>query len=79
MDEDIEFDEAELPDVFDFCPQTEFNQNPDSLFFNDGERRIDFVLVYEDESKKDFEKRHTLMRRKVSASEWGECSLSTCC
>ncbi|XP_063072938.1 anoctamin-6 [Engraulis encrasicolus] len=54
--------------------ETEFNQNPDSLFFNDGERRIDFVLVYEDESKKDFEKRHTLMRRK-RRREYFEASL----
>ncbi|XP_053260728.1 anoctamin-6 isoform X1 [Podarcis raffonei] len=30
----------------------EFNLKPDSLYFNDGQRRIDFLLVYEDESKK---------------------------
>uniref|UniRef100_A0A8C3G3I4 Anoctamin n=1 Tax=Cyclopterus lumpus TaxID=8103 RepID=A0A8C3G3I4_CYCLU len=36
---------------------TEFNDKPDSLFFNDGVRRIDFILAYEDEDKKDFEKR----------------------
>ncbi|XP_031438334.1 anoctamin-6-like [Clupea harengus] len=44
--------------------QAEFDQNPDSLFFNDGKRRIDFVLVYEDESKKDLDKKNTFQRRK---------------
>uniref|UniRef100_A0A8C2ZUN0 Anoctamin n=1 Tax=Cyclopterus lumpus TaxID=8103 RepID=A0A8C2ZUN0_CYCLU len=47
--------------------RTEFNDKPDSLFFNDGVRRIDFILAYEDEDKKDFEKRHTFQRRKVAS------------
>ncbi|XP_078138003.1 anoctamin-6 [Centroberyx gerrardi] len=54
--------------------QAEFNDKPDSLFFNDGVRRIDFVLVYEDEDKKDFEKRHTFHRRK-RRREYFEASL----
>lgn len=52
----------------------EFNDKPDSLFFNDGVRRIDFILVYEDEDKKDFEKRHTFQRRK-RRREYFEASL----
>ncbi|CAL8242190.1 unnamed protein product [Merluccius merluccius] len=54
--------------------QAEFNNKPDSLFFNDGVRRIDFVLVYEDEDKKDFEKRHTFQRKK-RRREYFEASL----
>ncbi|XP_068442664.1 anoctamin-6 [Clinocottus analis] len=53
---------------------TEFNEKPDSLFFNDGVRRIDFILAYEDEDKKDFEKRHTYQRRK-RRREYFEASL----
>ncbi|KAM6962138.1 anoctamin-6 [Tautogolabrus adspersus] len=52
----------------------EFNDKPDSLFFNDGVRRIDFILVYEDEDKKDFEKRHAYQRRKRQR-EYFEASL----
>lgn len=63
-----EFQSADLPHVHCFCPQAEFDGNPDSLFFNDGVRRIDFILVYEDEDKKEFEKRHTFQRRKVGSS-----------
>lgn len=54
--------------------QVEFNGKTDSLFFNDGVRRIDFILVYEDEDKKEFEKRHTFARRK-RRREYFEASL----
>lgn len=68
MEEEVyEFRAAELPDQPRFCPQEEFNNKPDSLFFNDGVRKIDFIMVYEDEDKKDFEKRHTYQRRKVAS------------
>lgn len=67
-EEEYEFQATDLPDEPCFCPQAEFNDKPDSLFFNDGVRRIDFILVYEDEDKKDFEKRHTFARRKVLLS-----------
>lgn len=66
MEEEVyEFQATELSGEPCFCPQVEYNDKPDSLFFNDGERRIDFILVYEDEDKKEFEKRHTFQRRKV--------------
>uniref|UniRef100_A0A669CTP3 Anoctamin n=1 Tax=Oreochromis niloticus TaxID=8128 RepID=A0A669CTP3_ORENI len=56
--QEYEFHPVDLPTEPCFSPQVEFNDKPDSLFFNDGVRRIDFVLAYEDEDKKEYEKRH---------------------
>lgn len=67
-EEEYEFHATELPNTLCFCPQAEFNNCPDSLFFNDDVRRIDFILVYEDEEKKEFDKRHVSQRRKVRFS-----------
>uniref|UniRef100_A0A8C7F7K8 Anoctamin n=1 Tax=Oncorhynchus kisutch TaxID=8019 RepID=A0A8C7F7K8_ONCKI len=75
-EEEFEFEAVELPDITVelpdiaccFCPQAEFNGKSDSLFFNDGVRRIDFVLVYEDEDMKEIDKNRTFQKRKVSAS-----------
>ncbi|KAF3859596.1 hypothetical protein F7725_021995 [Dissostichus mawsoni] len=78
IDEDMVYPEEFLPTYHSIeegatvnkARLAEFNDKPDSLFFNDGVRRIDFILVYEDEDKKDFEKRHTFQRRKLGASDW---------
>ncbi|GAB1299770.1 Anoctamin-6 [Apodemus speciosus] len=42
----------------------EFDEKADSLFFTDGQRRIDFILVYEDESKKENNKKGTNEKQK---------------
>ncbi|XP_077091319.1 anoctamin-6 [Siphateles boraxobius] len=55
--------------------QVDFNGNSDSLFFNDGMRKIDLVLVYEDESKNVSEKRGSLYSRKQKRRECFEGSL----
>uniref|UniRef100_A0AAQ5ZCS7 Anoctamin n=1 Tax=Amphiprion ocellaris TaxID=80972 RepID=A0AAQ5ZCS7_AMPOC len=82
IDEEVVYPEEFLPTYHsiregakvDKAQQAEFNGKPDSLFFNDGVRRIDFILVYEDEDKKDFEKRHTFARR-LRRREYFEASL----
>lgn len=71
-DEESEYQSTDLPDRPHFYPQVEFNEKPESLFFNDGVRRIDFILVYEDEDKKEFEKRSMYMRRKVKGFTFSE-------
>ncbi|KAG8137836.1 hypothetical protein E2320_003790 [Naja naja] len=48
----------------------EFDLNPDSLYFNDGQRKVDFVLVYEDESKRESQKTfHKKQKRKRQVYE----------
>ncbi|TNN75475.1 Anoctamin-6 [Liparis tanakae] len=82
IDEDVVYPEEFLPTYHSIkegatikkALLSEFNDKPDSLFFNDGVRRIDFILAYEDEDKKDFEKRHTFQRRK-RRREYFEASL----
>lgn len=59
-------DDFALPVTSVCCLQADFNGNPDSLFFNDGKRRIDLVLVYEDESKNASVKKGSVYRRRVS-------------
>ncbi|XP_038833925.1 anoctamin-6-like [Salvelinus namaycush] len=54
--------------------KVEFNGKSDSLFFNDGVRRIDFVLVYEDEDMKETDKNRTFQKRK-QRREYFEASL----
>ncbi|XP_064794933.1 anoctamin-6-like [Oncorhynchus masou masou] len=54
--------------------KAEFNGKSESLFFNDGVRRIDFVLVYEDEDMKETDKNRTFQKRK-QRREYFEASL----
>lgn len=72
VDEEIVYPEEFLPTYHTFqeggtvgkAKEVEFNGKTDTLFFNDGVRRIDFILVYEDEDKKEYDKRHAFARRK---------------
>ncbi|XP_013869940.1 anoctamin-6 [Austrofundulus limnaeus] len=82
IDEEIVYPEEFLPTyesinektILTKVQQVEYNNRPDSLFFNDGQRRIDYILVYEDEDKQAFDKRHVFQRRK-RRREYFEASL----
>nr|XP_046184532.1 anoctamin-6-like isoform X2 [Oncorhynchus gorbuscha] len=82
MIEDVVYSQEFLP-TFETIPEgasvpkvekAEFNGKSDSLFFNDGVRRIDFVLVYEDEDMKEIDKNRTFQKRK-QRREYFEASL----
>uniref|UniRef100_A0A4W5JIB5 Anoctamin n=1 Tax=Hucho hucho TaxID=62062 RepID=A0A4W5JIB5_9TELE len=82
MIEDVVYSQEFLP-TFETIPvgasvpkveKAEFNGKSDSLFFNDGVRRIDFVLVYEDEDMKETDKNITFQKRK-KRREYFEASL----
>ncbi|XP_029521556.1 anoctamin-6-like isoform X2 [Oncorhynchus nerka] len=82
MIEDVVYSQEFLP-TFEAIPEgasvpkvekAEFNGKSDSLFFNDGVRRIDFVLVYEDEDMKEIDKNRTFQKRK-QRREYFEASL----
>ncbi|XP_064795520.1 anoctamin-6-like isoform X3 [Oncorhynchus masou masou] len=82
MIEDVVYSQEFLP-TYETIPEgasvpkvekAEFNGKSDSLFFNDGVRRIDFVLVYEDEDMKEIDKNRTFQKRK-QRREYFEASL----
>ncbi|KAK6291157.1 hypothetical protein J4Q44_G00384530 [Coregonus suidteri] len=82
MIEDVVYSQEFLP-TYETIPEgasvpkvekAEFNGKSDSLFFNDGVRRIDFVLVYEDEDMKEIDKNQTFQKRK-QRREYFEASL----
>ncbi|XP_038852505.1 anoctamin-6-like [Salvelinus namaycush] len=82
MVDDVVYSQEFLP-TFESIPEgasvpkvekAEFNGKSDSLFFNDGVRRIDFVLVYEDEDMKEIDKNRTFQKRK-QRREYFEASL----
>lgn len=82
MIEDVVYSQEFLP-TFETIPEgasvpkvekAEFNGKSDSLFFNDGVRRIDFVLVYEDEDMKEIDKNRMFQKRK-QRREYFEASL----
>lgn len=82
IDEDVVYTQEFLPTYHSIeegaavtkAVLVEFNDKPDSLFFNDGVRRIDFILVYEDEDEKDFEKKYTFHQH-TKRREYFEASL----
>ncbi|XP_008399158.1 anoctamin-6 [Poecilia reticulata] len=51
----------------------EYNNQPDSLFFSDGVRSVDFILVYEDEDTKPFDKKFTCKRHKKRREYFESC------
>ncbi|XP_054910685.1 anoctamin-6 [Poeciliopsis prolifica] len=81
IQDDVVYPEEFLPTYYAIkgeVPQNktnlvEYNNQPDSLFFNDGVRSVDFILVYEDEETKPFDTKYTFKRRRNRRECFEDC------